>query len=129
MAFPVWFTRSPMRKCSALIRHLRYPNVTLLTNALVKRLETDPSGREVQRVVVERNGELETYSADIVVVSCGAINSAALLLRSANDKHPNGLAKQFRRGWPPLYGTHELCFDGDFQVPQSNDLSKDALGQ
>jgi choline dehydrogenase-like flavoprotein len=35
---------------------------------------------------------LEIYSADIVVVSCGAINSAALLLRSANDKHPNGLA-------------------------------------
>jgi choline dehydrogenase-like flavoprotein len=25
-------------------------------------------------------------------VSCGAINSAALLLRSANDKHPHGLA-------------------------------------
>src|SRR5437016_7149724 len=71
---------------------LQHPNVTLLTNALVKRLETDSSGREVQRVIVERNSELETYSADIVVVSCGAINSAALLLRSANDKHPNGLA-------------------------------------
>jgi choline dehydrogenase-like flavoprotein len=70
---------------------LQYPNLTLLTNALVKRLETDPSGREVQGVIVERNGELETYSADIVVVSCGAINSAALLLRSANDRHPNGL--------------------------------------
>ena len=71
---------------------LQYRNVTLLTNALVKRLETDSSGREVQRVIVERDSELETYSADIVVVSCGAINSAALLLRSANDKHPNGLA-------------------------------------
>ena len=71
---------------------LQHPNVTLLTNALVKRLETDSSGREVQRVIVERNSELETYSADIVVVSCGAINSAALLLRSANDKHLNGLA-------------------------------------
>jgi len=41
---------------------------------------------------VQRNGGMETYSAGIVVVSCGAINSAALLLRSANDKHPNGLA-------------------------------------
>jgi choline dehydrogenase-like flavoprotein len=27
-----------------------------------------------------------------VIVSCGAVNSAALLLRSANDKHPDGLA-------------------------------------
>ncbi len=58
----------------------------------MKRLETDSSGREVKSVVVERNGSLETYSADVVVVSCGAINSAALLLRSANDKHPRGLA-------------------------------------
>jgi len=71
---------------------LQYPGVTLLTNALVKRLETDHSGRDVRAVIVERNGVLETYSADIVVASCGAINSAALLLRSENDKHPNGLA-------------------------------------
>jgi choline dehydrogenase-like flavoprotein len=71
---------------------LQYPNVTLLTNATVQTLKSDSSGREVKEVVVERKGNLETYSADIVVVSCGAINSAALLLRSANDKHPNGLA-------------------------------------
>src|SRR5437764_192963 len=55
-------------------------------------LETDSSGREIKGVLVERNGSLETYSADLVVVSCGAINSAALLLRSADDKHPRGLA-------------------------------------
>src|SRR6185437_467722 len=55
-------------------------------------LETDASGRSVNSVVVERNGELEKYSAEIVVVACGAINSAALLLRSASDKHPRGLA-------------------------------------
>src|SRR5438445_10149811 len=71
---------------------IKHSNVTLLTNSLVKRLETDSTGREVESVVVERNSELETYSADIVVVSCGAINSAALLLRSVNDNHPNGLA-------------------------------------
>ena len=67
-------------------------NVTLLTNAKVTRLETSASGREVTGVVVERLGELETYSADIVVSACGAINSAGLLLRSANDRHPRGLA-------------------------------------
>jgi choline dehydrogenase-like flavoprotein len=71
---------------------LEYSNVTLLTGALVSRLETDASGREVARVVVERNGVTETYSGDIVVSACGAINSAALLLRSANDRHPGGLA-------------------------------------
>ena len=71
---------------------VKYPNVTLLTNSLVKRLETDSSGTTVNGVVVERNGAEERFSGDIVVVSCGAINSAALLLRSANDQHPNGLA-------------------------------------
>jgi choline dehydrogenase-like flavoprotein len=71
---------------------LEHSNVTLLTNALVQRLETTPSGRSISKVHVQRNGENEIYSADIVVASCGAINSAALLLRSANEKHPRGLA-------------------------------------
>jgi choline dehydrogenase-like flavoprotein len=71
---------------------LAHPNVSLLTGAYVKRLETDASGRTVTKVLVERHGLPEEYSADIVVVSCGAVNSAALLLRSANDKHPHGLA-------------------------------------
>jgi choline dehydrogenase-like flavoprotein len=71
---------------------LKYPNVTLMTNAKVTKLMTSASGREVTGVVVERNGSTETMSADIVVLSAGAINSAALLLRSASDKHPNGLA-------------------------------------
>jgi choline dehydrogenase-like flavoprotein len=71
---------------------LEYPNVTLLTNAYVSRLETNESGREISKVQVERNGTTESYSANIVALSAGAINSAALLLRSASDKHPNGLA-------------------------------------
>jgi len=71
---------------------LAYPNVTLVTGAYVSRLETSPSGGAVTRLIVERNGVSETYSADLVVVSAGAINSAALLLRSANDRHPRGLA-------------------------------------
>jgi choline dehydrogenase-like flavoprotein len=71
---------------------LQYPNVTLLRNARVVKLHTTPSGRAVQEVEVERDGETETFAGDIVVVSCGAANSAKLLLMSANDKHPNGLA-------------------------------------
>src|SRR5207245_4387341 len=54
--------------------------------------DTDASGREVTRVRVQRGGTEESYTAGIVVVACGAINSAALLLRSASDRHPNGLA-------------------------------------
>jgi choline dehydrogenase-like flavoprotein len=71
---------------------LLHANVTLKTDSYVERLETGPSGREISKVMVKYNGAREEYSADIVVVSCGAINSSALLLRSANDKHPHGLA-------------------------------------
>jgi choline dehydrogenase-like flavoprotein len=71
---------------------LAHPNATLLTGAYVTRLETSASGREVTRVLVERDGAAEAYTADVVVVSAGAINSAALLLRSAGGKHPRGLA-------------------------------------
>lgn len=67
-------------------------HVTLLTNAKVEKLETSTSGREVTRVIVTRDGQREEYSAAIVVLACGAINSAALLLRSANARHPDGLA-------------------------------------
>ena len=69
-----------------------HPNFTLLTDAYVERLETDASGRTVKAVHVTRHGAPETYSADIVVVACGALSSALLLLRSGNDRHPNGLA-------------------------------------
>jgi choline dehydrogenase-like flavoprotein len=70
---------------------LRYPNVTLRTRTRVMRLDTDGPGRAVTRVVTDRDGQAETYSADLVVVSAGAINSAALLLASASEHHPAGL--------------------------------------
>ncbi|WP_020104785.1 GMC oxidoreductase [Nocardia sp. 348MFTsu5.1] len=71
---------------------LTAPNVTLLVQAEVVKLDTDPTGRTVSSVVVSRQGALERYEADIVVVAAGAANSAKLLLQSANEHHPNGLA-------------------------------------
>ena len=68
------------------------PNVTLWTNAYARRLLTDATGRRVAMVEVEHLGEILRVEAPLVVVSCGAVNSAALLLRSADDKHPEGLA-------------------------------------
>jgi choline dehydrogenase-like flavoprotein len=67
-------------------------NVTLWTSAQALRLVADPSGRKVEAVEVERNGETIRVGAGLVIVACGAVNSAALLLRSACDKHPDGLA-------------------------------------
>ena len=66
--------------------------MTLVTNAHVQRLATSASGREVTKVIVDHDGQREEYTGSIVVVSCGAANSARLLLMSANEKHPRGLA-------------------------------------
>ena len=69
-------------------------NVTLLTETKVERLRTSPSGREITGVEALVDGDHVTFTADIVVVACDSINSAALLLKSANDQHPNGLANR-----------------------------------
>jgi choline dehydrogenase-like flavoprotein len=69
-----------------------HPNLTLLTKAYASKLKTDAAGRSVTAVEVERDGRTESYSADIVVVACGALSSALLLLRSACRAHPSGLA-------------------------------------
>jgi choline dehydrogenase-like flavoprotein len=67
-------------------------NITLLINAKVERLITTSDGKGIDYMEVSYNNELVRFKADIVVVACGAINSAALLLKSANEHHPDGLA-------------------------------------
>jgi choline dehydrogenase-like flavoprotein len=71
---------------------IEHPNVTLMTDAEAVRLETNEAGTAVTGVVVNRGGQHEGFAGELVVVSCGAANSARLLLASATDKHPRGLA-------------------------------------
>jgi choline dehydrogenase-like flavoprotein len=71
---------------------IQRPNVTLWTNATATRLLTNRSGDRVDAVEVARNGETIRAEARLFVVSCGAVNSAALFLRSGNAAHPQGLA-------------------------------------
>jgi len=70
-----------------------HPNLTLMTGTTAERLMTDGSGRAVSGVAVTLpDGSPHAFTADVVVLSAGAILSAALLLKSADDKHPRGLA-------------------------------------
>jgi choline dehydrogenase-like flavoprotein len=71
---------------------VQHDNVELTRRAVVRRLETDESGRTVTSVVADVDGVEERFTADIVVLSAGAANSAKLLLASADDRHPHGLA-------------------------------------
>jgi choline dehydrogenase-like flavoprotein len=69
---------------------LRQASVTLWTRALARRLIATRS--RVEAVEIERDGEILRVEAPLVIVSCGAVNSAALLLRSTSPDHPQGLA-------------------------------------
>jgi choline dehydrogenase-like flavoprotein len=70
-----------------------YPNLTLLTRTTAERLLTDASGRLVTGVAATLpDGSRHVFTAGIVVLSAGAILSAALLLKSADGKRPHGLA-------------------------------------
>jgi len=95
---------------------LKYSNVTLLTDAYVERIETSATGREAKEVVVWREGEMERYRADIIVVACGAINSAALLLRSANTMHAHGLANG-----SGVVGRHYMCHNNSALIAISRE--------
>src|SRR5579883_155089 len=79
---------------SGIALALKFPNVTLKTEANVRYLHTNESGRVVKAVQADVAGKPHLFLGDIVVVACGAVNSAALLLRSANEAHPNGIANR-----------------------------------
>ncbi len=71
---------------------LQSDNIELWTGSLARRILCDSKGKRAAAVEVERGGELLAVAADKIIVSCGAVNSALLLLRSASSQHPAGLA-------------------------------------
>jgi choline dehydrogenase-like flavoprotein len=88
---------------------LQNKNVTLLTHAYAEKLLTGADGKKVTKVLADVKGEKIIFEADMVFVACGAVNSAALLLRSANDKHPNGLANSSDQVGRNLMLHHNGC--------------------
>lgn len=90
-SFPCMLGAKSDAYTSALQQALEYPNVDIMTDTMVEQIITSPSGKQVTKVMAHQNGEYVEMTADIVVVACGAVNSAALLLRSAGDAHPRGL--------------------------------------
>ena len=90
---------------------------------------TGAGGRTVERVVVERDGAREEYTADVVVVSGGAINSAALLLASANDDHPDGLGNSSGMVGRNLMLHNNSSLIAISQDAQPDDVPEDARDQ
>lgn len=99
-------------------------NVTLLTRAYVERLNTNPTGSEVSEVVVLRDGQRLVFRADTVILACGAVNSAALLLRSASTTHPAGLANSSGQVGRNYMNHHNGCFIAVTETPNPSQFQK-----
>lgn len=103
---------------------LKHPNVTLLTNCFVDRLETDSTGRQIKSVRVIKDNEAIEFSAELVAVCCGAVNSAALLLRSASAAHPNGLANG-----SGVVGRHYMAHNNSVVMALSTEANPTRFGK
>jgi choline dehydrogenase-like flavoprotein len=108
--------------CIRQIMHL--PNVTLMTNSRVTRLLTNATGTAVTSVEVVHAGKdsgVATYSAGLFALCAGAVNSAVVLLASANDKHPRGLANSSDQ-----VGRNFMYHQADALLAISTDFNADA---
>jgi len=101
-------------------------NVTLRTGAKVTNVLTNATGTSVTGVEVEFSDpancqtSVATFTGDIVVIACGAINSAALLLKSVSDRYPNGLANS-----SDMVGRHFMFHNSDAMVALSTHENDD----
>lgn len=91
-SFPCRIGKKSDAETCAVAPATRHQNVELLTRSHARRLVTTSDGRRVDAVEIDCSGSIHVVRAPVVVVSCGAVQSAALMLRSATDRHPDGLA-------------------------------------
>jgi choline dehydrogenase-like flavoprotein len=93
-AFPNTNSGKMDAETCGLAEALKYDNVSLETGARVERLETDGAGKRIEGVVYQKNGETLRLTPKVVTLAAGAVNSALLLIASANGAMPTGLANR-----------------------------------
>ncbi|MCV9961580.1 GMC family oxidoreductase [Pararhizobium sp. BT-229] len=91
-AHPNSFDGKMDAETAALTVALQHQNVSLQTGSRVTRLETAADGKRIETVRYIKDGAEQTVSPKLVILSAGAVQSSALLLRSANANYPKGLA-------------------------------------
>ncbi|WP_181703781.1 GMC oxidoreductase [Chthonobacter albigriseus] len=86
------FGKSDAETCG-LKAALKDPDISLVTGARVTRLVAGAGG-QITAVEYEKGGEVHRLTPKLVVLAAGAVQSAALLLASADEAHPTGLANR-----------------------------------
>lgn len=88
--FPCMLHAKGDAETCAVLPALQYPNVRLLTGHRVRRIRAGADGRRADAVETDQG----TFHARVVILAAGAVNSAAILLASADAHHPRGLANR-----------------------------------
>ncbi|MEM9363365.1 MAG: GMC family oxidoreductase [Bacteroidota bacterium] len=105
-------------------RALEFPNVQLRTNAKVSRLISNPDGTKIEKVEVTVDGNTFYFEAKVVIMACGAINSAVLLLKSKNGRYPNGMANG-----SGLVGRNYMCHNNTAMLALSKKPNPTKFGK
>ncbi|MQW89574.1 GMC oxidoreductase [Sinorhizobium saheli] len=93
-AHPNAFDGKMDAETAAMTVALEHPNVRLATGARVNRLRAAPDGKAIETVHYVKDGTEHRVSPKLVILSAGAVQSAVLLLRSADERNPAGLANR-----------------------------------
>ena len=71
---------------------LRTGRYDLRPDSYVREISVDERGRARGAVYEDADGDVVEQEADVVILACGAVESARLLLLSRSGRFPNGLA-------------------------------------
>jgi len=77
-----------------IARALATGRCDLVTRAMVFRIDTTPSGHVNGVSYYDRDGQIQSAEAEVVICAGGAIETARLLLNSASSQHPHGLGNR-----------------------------------
>ncbi|HLL90766.1 MAG TPA: GMC oxidoreductase, partial [Tepidisphaeraceae bacterium] len=104
-------------------RALRTGRCTLVTEAQVERVTPRSPAAPATIAYFTADGARRTATARAIVVSCGAIESARLLLNSATDAHPRGLGNDSDQVGRHLQGHYYPSAFGQF-----DEVTYDGIG-
>lgn len=100
-------------------------NLTIITNAFVKRLHSD-KGRVTEAVYIDKDGKEQSIQAKLFVISTQAVETSRLLLNSSSAEFPNGLANNSGQVGKNLLFSGGGIVTGDFEAG-SNISSKELM--
>ena len=98
----------------------------LVSEAMAERILTDANGHVTGIAYIDRDGQRVEATAEVVVLSAGAVETARLMLNSANEREPNGIGNDSDIVGRNLQGHFYPSISGLFEEPVRDNLGPGA---